>query len=70
VATFNKIEKEAANQAHRDVRKARDDLRKLLAEEETRERTAEDVVAWLPQVLKMLERAEGNIDVVLGRPRT
>ena len=70
VATFNKVEKVAINQAHREVGRARDDLRKLLAEEESRTRSPEEVVAWLPQVLKMLERAEGNIDVVLGRPRT
>lgn len=70
MSTFNSVEKAAINSAHRDVRKARDDVRLLLREYDSRKRDSEEVIAWLPEVLKMLERAEGNIDVVLGRPRT
>ena len=49
MATFNKVEKVALNQAHREVRGARDDLRKLLAEEEARTRSPEEVVAGGPK---------------------
>jgi hypothetical protein len=70
MAKFNPAEKLAANEAHKQVRKARDDLRELLSGYESRERHWEEVIAWLPEVLKLLERAEGNIDVVLGRPRS
>jgi len=67
---MNKVQKLAAVQVHADVKRARDDLRKIIPEFHDFTRSAEEVVAWLPQVLKLLERAEGNMDVVLGRPRT
>ena len=67
---MNKVQKLAATQAHQDVRHARDSIRRLLAEEESRERSMEEVVGFLPTILRWLERAEGNMDVVLGRPRT
>lgn len=65
MAQFNAIEKAAANQAHRDVREARDALRDLL---HTAGRMKHH--AALDEILQKLIRAEGNIDVVLGRPRT
>lgn len=69
MATFNSVEKAAINSAHRDVRTARDALRELIADA-TAGLSLRDVADALPRLLTMLERAEGNIDVVLGRPRT
>ena len=56
--------------AHREVRKARNDLRKILAEEQDTRRSMEEAVGRLQSILQMLERAEGDLDVALGRPRT
>ena len=76
MATFNTVEKLAANEAHREVRTARDRVRELLAEvpygrsKSWQPLTAERYRSVMEEILPLLERAEGNIDVVLGRPRT
>jgi hypothetical protein len=67
---MDKVQKLAANQAHRDVKAARDSVRELIGEQATGILSCQDVVDQLPELLKKLVRAEGNMDVVLGRPRT
>ena len=71
VATFNEAEKAAARQAHRDVRDARDFLRRIqlpAATADLRKRAPVDYED-IEYLRNLLERAESNIDVVLGRRR-